>query len=99
QSHARLKSSLVELNSGLRIGAMAGDQKLAGRKVEVRLAIGRFRNRRDQRPGEPQVHGQILGYAPIVLYKRAEHFPAAPGDGAVKGLIMYGEVRQTEQEG
>ena len=57
-------------------------------EVEIRLAVMGFGDGSYEGPCHAQVHRQVLGHPPIVLDIGTEQFPAAPGGGAIKSLIV-----------
>src|SRR5258705_1721544 len=76
----------------------AGDQELSIDGVEVRLASSNFRDRGGDIPSKPEVYGEILGCAPVILNKGTEDFPATAGGVAEEGLVVDGETGEPESQ-
>ena len=87
-AEARLQRGQIHLDAGARTRILTGNQELSRGGIEVRHAIAHFALRRQQRPGQTEVQGQILADPPIVLDERAVQFPTAAGIAAIELLVV-----------
>ena len=80
---------------------LTGNQKLA-RAASLRDVICHtvmdFRDGTGEVPRQTEIQRQISGNSPIILDKRAEDFPAAPGDRTIECLIVVRDAYQAEHK-
>src|SRR6185437_3571950 len=85
-ANARLERSLVPLYACVFVSALAGDEKRAGGRVEIRLAVLDLGDRGGEIPSQAQVETDVVGQTPVVLDIGAENLPAATRGGPLEGL-------------